>query len=66
MRLIEGGEPFRKGESVLVDGREATVICPSFKTHVYRGMLSVDFGGGELGLVEGERVRKVEDEKGTS
>lgn len=67
MRLIEGGrEPFRKDEPVVVGGREARVICPGFQTHVYRGMISVDFGEGELDLVEQECVRKVEDAGGPS
>lgn len=60
MRLIRGGkpDPLQKGETVLVEGRTATVVCPAFTTHVYRGMVSVDFGDGELGLVEEEHVRK--------
>lgn len=61
MALIEGGkpEPLRKGEEVLVEDRKAIVICPSFATHVYRGMVSVDFGNGELDLVEEERVKRI-------
>lgn len=62
LRLIQGdGEIFHKGEPVLVEGRSATVICPRFTTHVFRGMVSVDFGAGELGLFDEEQVYKADD-----
>lgn len=63
MALTEGGksESLRKGEEVLVEDRKAKVICGSFSTHVYRGLVSVDFGGGELDLVEEDRVRRIEE-----
>lgn len=61
MALTEGGkpEPLYEGEEVLVEERKAKVICPSFATHVYRGLVSVDFGGGEMDLVEEERVKRI-------
>lgn len=40
-------------------GRRARVICGSFKTHVYRGMVSVDYGEGELDPVEEEQVERM-------
>lgn len=63
MRLIQGGrpDPLSRGEEVLVEGRTATVVCPSFQTHVYRGMVSVDFGGGELALIQEDQVSRKED-----
>lgn len=63
MALIEGENPesLRKGEEVLVEDRKAKAICGSFSTHVYRGLVSVDFGGGELDLVEEDRVRRIEE-----
>lgn len=63
MALTEGGtpEPLRKGEEVLVEDRKVKVICGSFSTHVYRGLVSVDFGDGELDLVEEDRVRRIEE-----
>lgn len=59
MKVIDGGRPqLHVGERVLVDGRSATVICPDFKTHVYRGMVSVRYPDGGLDLVESERVHR--------
>lgn len=62
LEVLDGRQqPLRKDEEVLVGepGRSAKVICPEFYTHVYRGMVSVDFGDGELELVEQEQVRRI-------
>lgn len=65
MRVIEGGalEPLQRGEKVLAapQGREARVVCPAFHTHVFRGMVSVEFGDGESGLVEEEQLRRASE-----
>ena len=59
LRLIEGGkEPLEKGYEVTVDGRGARVVCASSATHVYRDMVSVEYGDGELDLVERQRVQR--------
>lgn len=58
MRVIEGGKP-KAGEKVLVDGaREASVLCSSFGTFVFRGDVSVCFGDGTLGLVSADRIER--------
>lgn len=60
LELVRGGksEPLKKGDPVLVGGKPGTVVCPAFQTHVFQGMVSVDFGGGELALVETETVTR--------
>lgn len=61
MEVMDGGkpEPPHRGEQVLVEGRTARVVCAEFRTHVFRGMISVDFGEGELGLVDAEHVVRI-------
>lgn len=61
MKLIDGGrEHFREGDQVLVGGRRARGVCGSFKTYVYRGMVSVQYADGELDLLEGGQVERME------
>ena len=63
MKLLEGGLPDRPkpGAAVRVkthDGawRPATVVQASFKTHVFRGHVSVRYQDGALDLVEERHV----------
>lgn len=61
MKLIDGGrEHFSEGDEVVVSGRWARVICGDFRTHVYRGMVSVRYDDGALDLVEEEQVERME------
>lgn len=55
LRLVEGGA-LRSGDRVLVEGRPATVVCASFRTHVFRGQVSVLFDSGERELLPAEKV----------
>lgn len=58
---MDGGkEHFSEGDEVVVSGRWARVICGNFKTHVYRGMVSVQYGDGALDLVEEGQVERMD------
>lgn len=61
MELLEGGIP-GPGTPVEIDhagrGREAVVVASGFKTHVFRGDVSVRYTDGTMDLVPAERVRR--------
>lgn len=63
LRLIPGGMPAR-GDSVTVDGRQATVIEAEFSTHVFQNDVSVRYDDGEVDLISRDLLELGQQDKG--
>lgn len=53
--------PLEKNERILVDDKEGRVIFAAFETHVYRNLVSVEFGDGQRDLVEADRIQRLDE-----